>query len=350
MNEIFLYDEIYGGFAQTFASRFADSVQQGDVEVRLNCVGGSIIEGLGVYNLLNSSSQPVTIIIDGVAASMGAIIALAGKPVKMRRNALMMLHKANFGYASGDAEDLRKSANELEMFEDVLVNIVATKTGMTVEEIKTNFFNGKENWLSAEECLSKKLIDEIIEEITPTDAKSGWKEIYNKVSSIKSKNHMTKPSFWARLGFTNQQPTEADIDGKVKELQDSITAKDNEINTLKQKVAGFEQSEQQRKAQEAEAKKTEIVNKVSDLIKTGRIKAEQKDSVTAMLTNDFENSLKFFENLPAGKSLTGATNADDARKDWKLSDYMKNDPKALAEIKKNNPDKYKALKDQHMSK
>lgn len=93
--DISIYEEI-GGFGVT-AKQFAEDLKAlGDVShinLRIHSPGGDVFEGIAIYNLLRNHPADITVYIDGVAASMASVVAMAGDRVVMPENAMMMIHK-----------------------------------------------------------------------------------------------------------------------------------------------------------------------------------------------------------------------------------------------------------------
>lgn len=141
------------------------------IDVRINSGGGSVFEGFTIYNALKNSKAIIETFIDGVAASMASIIALAGKRVHMSKNARYMTHKPTTG-AYGDSDELKKNAQLLEGLENTAAAIYAEKTGLSMADCKTKFMNGKDNWFTAEEAKAAKLVDAIYDgEVSEEPAK-----------------------------------------------------------------------------------------------------------------------------------------------------------------------------------
>ncbi|WP_024190693.1 head maturation protease, ClpP-related [Escherichia coli] len=92
--DISIYEEI-GGFGVT-AKQFAEDLKAlGDVShinLRIHSPGGDVFEGIAIYNLLRNHPADITVYIDGVAASMASVVAMAGDRVVMPENAMMMIH------------------------------------------------------------------------------------------------------------------------------------------------------------------------------------------------------------------------------------------------------------------
>lgn len=133
-----------------------------EIQIRINSQGGEVFEGIAIFNALRRSTANITIYIDGVAASISAVIALCGKPLKMAQNSRLMLHNVSGG-TYGTAEELIATANEIKELENILAVMVSARCKMTPEEFKIKYFNGKDNWLSADECVKIGLATEIYE-------------------------------------------------------------------------------------------------------------------------------------------------------------------------------------------
>lgn len=132
------------------------------IDVRINSPGGSIWDGMAIVNAIAQCKAAVHTYIDGVAYSMGAIIALAGKKVFASSMSRYMLHTALTG-AYGHSKDLRKTADELDAFNRTIAQLVADKTGMSLQEVMGKWFNYEDHYFSPDEMLSNKLIDEVIQ-------------------------------------------------------------------------------------------------------------------------------------------------------------------------------------------
>ena len=158
--DIFLYDEI-GAFnltAQWFTNELAKA--SGQVTLHLNSPGGQIFEGLAIYAAINKHPSPITVEVDGLAASIASIIAMAGQPIKMASNAMLMIHNATT-MVQGDAAALKKQANTLEQVQAQLVDIYARKTKLPVARIVEMM--DAESWLSATDAHALGFVDEIMQ-------------------------------------------------------------------------------------------------------------------------------------------------------------------------------------------
>lgn len=140
----------------------AIAAKEKEVTVRINSPGGSVFEGIAIYNAICNSALEVTTIVDGIAYSMGAIIALAGNKVQMAKNATMMIHNVSGG-VYGNANDLRGALEMMEKLDNSLAVSISDKTGLSVDEVKAKWLDFVDHTLSADEALKDKLIDAVVE-------------------------------------------------------------------------------------------------------------------------------------------------------------------------------------------
>lgn len=145
-----LFDE------ETSASSFRDSLKSlGDVStinLSINSGGGSVWDGVAIYNMLKSHKATVNVYVEGLAASIASVIAMAGDTITMRSGSMMMVHMP-FTIAQGNAEEMRKTADALEKTGNNIVDIYSSRTGIPSDDIR-NIMN-EETWLSAEEAVEQ---------------------------------------------------------------------------------------------------------------------------------------------------------------------------------------------------
>ena len=163
--EISIYDEIggWGISAQQFAKDFkalGNNLKQ--INLHIHSPGGDVFDGIAIYNLLKNHSSNKTVTIDGLAASMASVIAMAGTEIIMPENAMMMIHKP-WGVQGGDADDMRKYADLLDKVEDTLIPAYAAKTGKSAEELAEML--AAETWLNGKECVEHGFADKLAEPV-----------------------------------------------------------------------------------------------------------------------------------------------------------------------------------------
>ena len=107
-----------------------------EIVVHIHSPGGSVTEGFAIHDLLRSQGLPVTTKIEGTCYSIATVIALSGDKRLMTSNAEFMIHNP-WGMASGDKEDIKKYADQLEEAENQIADFYAAKTKITKEEALT---------------------------------------------------------------------------------------------------------------------------------------------------------------------------------------------------------------------
>jgi len=131
---------------------FKDALEKVDtpnLTVRINSMGGSVSEGLAIYNLLNEFKGDLTTIVDGFACSAASVIFMAGKKRIVPESGLLMIHNA-WSSASGDSNAMRKAAEDLEKITQPSVNIYVSKSGLSEDKVKEMMNN--ETWITSKEA------------------------------------------------------------------------------------------------------------------------------------------------------------------------------------------------------
>ncbi len=159
------------------------------IDVRINSMGGEVYAGLAIFNAFRNSKADIRIYVDGIAASMGSVIASSRRPLYMSKYARLMLHSVRGG-AWGNISDLKEMIIHLESLEDTLADIYAERTGKAKDEIKTMFFDGKDHWLTAPEALALGLIDGIYD-TEPVAEDLAPEQIYTVYQNRLNTNNMT---------------------------------------------------------------------------------------------------------------------------------------------------------------
>jgi len=141
---------------------YLDSAEPGkDISLYLNTPGGSVYAGLGIYDTMQYISSDVSTICTGMAASMGAILLVAG--TKGKRFALkhsrIMIHQP-MGGAQGQASDIEITAREIQKMKQELYNIIAEHSGNSFEKIEKDA--DRDYWMTSQEALVYGMIDKVL--------------------------------------------------------------------------------------------------------------------------------------------------------------------------------------------
>lgn len=152
--------------SDTSAAGFRDALKSlGDVKtinLHINSPGGSVFEGIAIYNMLKQNSAHVNVYVDGLAASIASVIAMSGDAIFMPSNAMLMIHNP-WTLAMGNANELRKTADDLDKITQSSVQIYLDKAGDKLDKDTLKQLMDDETWLTAQEAIDYGLADEVLE-------------------------------------------------------------------------------------------------------------------------------------------------------------------------------------------
>lgn len=162
--ELMIYGDIGGGWFDEgiTAKGITDQIDALDVDtlnVRINSGGGLVFEGIAIYNAIVRHPANVVIHIDGIAASIASVIAMAGDEIRIAEGAHIMIHKP-WSFAMGDAEAMRKEADILDKLEAGIVDIYAARTSSKRSDLET--WVGAETWFLGQEAVDAGFADEMV--------------------------------------------------------------------------------------------------------------------------------------------------------------------------------------------
>lgn len=166
--EIYIYEEIgEGWFGGITAKSFSESMKElGNVsalDIYINSPGGSVFDGIAIYNQIKRFSGEKIVHIDGIAASIASVIAMAGDKVKIAANGMVMIHDP-WSIAFGTADEMRKMADSLDKVRDTILDTYVIATEGDRQAISD--LMAAETWLSADEAVAQGFADEKTEELT----------------------------------------------------------------------------------------------------------------------------------------------------------------------------------------
>lgn len=131
------------------------------LDIFINSGGGDVFAGQAIHSMLKRHEAYKTVYVDGLAASIASVIAMAGDKVIMPVNAMMMVHKA-WTIAMGNSDDFRKLAEDMDKIDESIVATYQAKTGK--DEAEINQLMQDETWMTAEEAVKNGFADEIEKE------------------------------------------------------------------------------------------------------------------------------------------------------------------------------------------
>lgn len=200
--EIVIYAPIGASFWEESitAKQFHDELKKipdtvKEISVRINSPGGDVFDGITIYNLLKQKKGRKICYIDGVAASIASIIAMAGDEIIMSEGAQFMVHKP-WTMTMGNSEDLEKTIQRLDDIEEQMISIYRNKTKLERAEIRDMLRS--ETWMDSDVAVSKgfatKKIDDGIK-VAASLEKANWikhkpvfenKKFKSEVENLKS--------------------------------------------------------------------------------------------------------------------------------------------------------------------
>ncbi|WP_304721273.1 head maturation protease, ClpP-related [uncultured Alistipes sp.] len=340
---------LYGGigskidgdyFAQQLAALDAEDLDM--IRIRVNSPGGNVFQGMSIVSAILSMNTPVCVHIDGIAASMAAVIAVAADSVYMMDYAKMMIHDPYF--VDTDSQTMTaKQRKQIARLTDMLRQVLVRR-GM--DEATMSKLMREETWFSASEAKDAGLCDEITSSarneymgLNPMQLVDAVNAEYQSTNHQQMKEVNLSAEAIVALGSKSGQLDEAAVSAAI---VSTIAAKDKEIADLKAEKEKAVAEVEQLKKEKADAVAAEAVAFADQLVKTGKIAADAKDAVIETYKANPENARKIFGSVPERTKLSGMvgkTGSDSSRyasMSWDELDKAG----LLAELKENDPDLY----------
>lgn len=162
---VMLCDPVSSDSAQIVIAEllYLDSINHEDITIYINSPGGSVTDGLAIYDTMQFIKSDVSVVCMGMAASMGAFLLSGGAKGKRFAlpNSTIMIHQPLIsGGLGGQQTDIMIHAKNLERTRDTLETLIAANTGKTIEEVHAAC--ERDNYMTAEEALNFGLIDAIL--------------------------------------------------------------------------------------------------------------------------------------------------------------------------------------------
>ena len=257
--DIYIFDEIgrYGVSAQEFISDIKN-LKNTPINLRINSLGGDVFDGMAMYNVIKRREARTTVYIEGIAASIATIIALGADEVIMAENSLFMIHNA-WGGTTGEAKDMRKTAETLEKISSELTDIYTKKTGLSREAVSQMM--DEETWLNAEEAYELGFID-VISDSIKVAAKYDISKFKN-ITHEKIKNQLS-------ININNKKMTNELKEWFNNKVEEIVAAVKSDVKVSKDVAENTEitvnlgdNEEIMNKISDFETKNVELSNKIS---------------------------------------------------------------------------------------
>lgn len=359
---------VYGYIEDVMAAEFAKQMKALDgqpvINIRINSRGGSVYEGIAMFNCMRNTKSQVHVYVDGIAASMASVIALAGHKVYMSKYARLMTHKPSGG-GWGSSEELRNIADQIDGCHETIADIMSKRLGITKDQVNAKYLNGKDNFFTAQAALTEGLIDDIydgVEVEVPEDADvEAAFNMYQTTLEASLNNSLNQSSdmrqiplaMWGQLcavmGITDASD-DATVLASFKKMADK--AKNHDTIDAKLKKAEQDLADLKKAGVEKEVKaildKAESDKKVTPQLRATLEKdyAENPSGLQALVAN-----MTAFSSIT--EAISNAQKGDPSKvkglkdKTWKELDKIDG---ALENLKANDPDTYYAKYEEHFKK
>jgi ATP-dependent Clp protease, protease subunit len=339
-----LIDEIerlYGDKAVDAQMMIGEIVASADdalksVEIEINSPGGSVFEGMRIYHSLRGlSDRGVNVIttVNGLAASMGSVILMAGDQRGITAGSQIMIHEPS-SIAMGDARDMKRTANLLENIANDLANIYSDRTGYDKEKIRNMMLD--ETWINsdtAEELGFARAIDKS-DEYDKDKPMSIFAKLFPNAASEQIEAAQAEVDR-VTADFEASQSKIASLESSITDHAATIAARDERIVEIEAEVA--------KRDAEIEAKQSEIASKESE-IETIKARIEDLESeVEAAKASAGEQAITMLASVGQSEPVSepqANPKTITAETFWATyNDLKQSDPKAATKFFRANADK-----------
>ncbi len=225
------YDEDVS--ASSFQKDLESIGQVDTLNIHINSCGGNVFEGIAIFNLIKQYNANKNVYIDGIAGSIASVIAMAGDNIYMSNTSIIMIHNC-WTWTSGNAEDLRKTADDMDKVMKALKNAYLAKVNIKEERLQELL--DEESYLTADECLEMGFCSEIIEYDEEEQALSASsKGYYNLVMQIKElKKQKAKSEEIETTTLSDKQMNEI-VEKVLAEMQNNNTKNNQDEDEQEEK-------------------------------------------------------------------------------------------------------------------
>lgn len=277
--------------------------------VLMNCMGGSVAEGFPTYNLIKASKAKITTVVEGMAASFGAVLFAAGEQRLMAKYSKLMVHSARGG-AWGTSAQMQEQVNLIKKYDDDMANVFAGLLGSTKEEVAAKWLDGSDHWLTPDDAVeagfATGILDGKTKRAVPTaklkDAQAVFAFYQEQFQeSNKNENEMkNKHLFITALAIANAKlsitadATEEAILAEVQKQSEELKQANELVASLKTKV---------------EAAETAKVNAlVTAALDAGKITAAQKEQFEKLAKADYDSTKAILDGMKGHTSISAKLN------------------------------------------
>lgn len=287
-SEVSIFGEIggWGVSAADFTSQLSAIPEDHAITVRINSQGGSVTEGYAIYNALKRRAN-VTTVVEGIAASMASVIMLAGSKIQANANSLIVIHNPLLMGATGNAEELRKLAADIEKIGTQISGIYVAATGKSEADVKAAM--DAETMFTAEEAKAWGLIHEVIPDAEAEGAQNTLAPMIVKMRSQIAACAASVATITAERD---------DIKAKLETVETQAAHSAEQIAALK---VESDQHAAERDEARAELKRRDAEIAVDSAIAAGRLADTARAEFVALFIADADKAKTILAALPVAR-------------------------------------------------
>jgi len=351
-----LYGRIWGGDGQYITSQLSAFLKgRKSATIHMHSPGGSVFDGNLIYNTLRAFKGDLTIVIDGIAASMATIIMLAANKIKIADNGWIMIH-APSGSVEGTAIEMEKYAKVLRILESQFTAYYMKRTSKTEEDLKA-WLEG-DNWFSSDMALTDNIVDEVVDPTLSDEDINAYHDMANIAACME--NFASDEDLKSRFFQAEEKPQNSNtpktnnmkLNAKtIVALGLESEAKDDQITAAVEIVIARNEVLEAKVTSMEKAQKDAQQKAVTDLIasgkKSGKVTAKNEERITKLAEYDIQLATETIDGMPGKENLTAIAGGGkptipnaDGRDAWSFRDWKKKDYSGLLAMKDNDPDRY----------
>jgi len=319
-----------------------------EIEVRVNSHGGTVLDALNIFNAIRSSSKPCNTVIDGIAASSGGLVAMAGHKRAINDFGRLMIHAPSLPDKARSELD-ENTVKMLDQFQDLIADLLTANSKHNKAQIMQMI--NAETWFNAEQALAAGFVDEVL------DTGRKFEEIFNEldlrnadlslvVNQLTNKKHIEKMEKIKDTLGLDKSVNEDVVNGAVAKIV-------NEKTQAEQALAAEKAAHDATKAKLSDAQNqakavndASAISFVENAIKEGKFTADNKEALIAQAKNDLDAFKALTESIATpAKRITDVIDKNGDVKDALAGEIVdgKLDGKTLRELEKENPAKVSNL-------
>lgn len=358
---------VYGYIGQYNEVNFADfsaaikNLNSKKLTVRVHSGGGSVFDGLPIYDALKSSGLDITVIIDGLAASMASVISQVAAKGKrtIQKSGNIMIHRVK-GAEYGNSDEMRAYADMMDVQEKRIKAIFMETTGQPEEVVDSWFSKGVDFWIDAETALTLGLVDKVIDgdatklpinKLKQMGEEAAYNALSNSLENISQnlKTDMNKLQVLLMAGLAargisvvenaTEEQTAQTIANAFKALDDKILELNNKIKdnaeTQADALVNAAEAAGKIKADDTEGKK--------DLKDLALVNYAMASKMVDKMAGTHVAAKNVVVNIGTGVGTGGPADPKNNRANWTFKDWSQKDSKGLMEMKVSEPTNFSKL-------